>query len=154
MSLWNCPQHGPYGSVEFCPKCGDTIKPAQMTASSDLVARARATKPMRPMRRAFNGMVAIDFDAEVEEVLINPDGPALADRILALEADNAALVEALTAANEHIRMMQDDVCAYLPPDSGLSEHDLANTLIERLDGPDQRRVQSMIDAALAKHGGS
>ncbi len=76
------------------------------------------------------------------------------DALTALEADKAALVEALLSVNAHIERMQSHVRAYLPPDSGLSEHDLANSLIECLDGPDQRRLQGKIDAALAKHGGS
>lgn len=58
------------------------------------------------------------------------------------------LTEALEMSDAHIRLMQRDVLAYLPPDSTMSEHDLVSVLIERLDGPEQRAVQAKTSTAL------
>ena len=45
------------------------------------------------------------------------------------------------ALNDHITKMQQEVAAYLVPDSGVSEHAILNRLIELLDGPEQRYIQ-------------
>ena len=69
------------------------------------------------------------------------------DMIERLQARVKVLEEALKAADRHIRLMQRDVLAYLPPDSTMTEQDLASVLIERLDGPEQREVQKLVSAA-------
>lgn len=62
------------------------------------------------------------------------------------------LTEALEAADGHIRLMQRDVLAYLPPDSSMTEADLANALIGHLDGPEYRLMRDLVRAALNENG--
>jgi hypothetical protein len=58
----------------------------------------------------------------------------------------AALAELLA----HFNAMQDFCAQYMPPDSGITEHDFANNMIGFLDGPEQRRVQAYARAVLAE----
>jgi hypothetical protein len=46
------------------------------------------------------------------------------------------------AAANHLVKLQDVMREYLPPDSGISEHEFANRIIGLLDGPEQRTVQA------------
>jgi hypothetical protein len=57
---------------------------------------------------------------------------------------------ALTELLAHFNTMQDFCAQYMPPDSGITEHDFANNMIGFLDGPEQRRVQTIARAVLAE----
>lgn len=65
------------------------------------------------------------------------------------EAQLTSLRDALEQTDAHIRLMQRDLLAYLPPDSTMTDSDLVNLLIERLDGPEQREVQAISSKALS-----
>lgn len=69
----------------------------------------------------------------------------------ALEAERDALREALEAMEGLVKDMQALAVMYLEPcDRRLqSEHDFANAIIERLDGPKQRKEQGLARQALA-----
>ena len=44
--------------------------------------------------------------------------------------------------NGHFEKAQQAIVDYLPPDSGVSEHEALSRLIGILDGPEQRRIQA------------
>lgn len=45
---------------------------------------------------------------------------------------------------------QQAIVDYLPPDSGISEHEALNRLIGILDGPEQRRIQGAVKELLGE----
>ncbi len=73
----------------------------------------------------------------------------LADRILAALSDRDVVLEGLLRdARERLRAIQGACGDYLPPDSGISEHDLANTVIGLTDDRAYISLVTRIDAAL------
>lgn len=60
------------------------------------------------------------------------------------------LLKALVAMHKLLKAAQTCVSNYLPPDSGIAEHDAFNSVIGVLDGPDQRSAEALCEEAFGK----
>lgn len=67
-----------------------------------------------------------------------------------LRALNEKAKEALAAEDKLIRDAQEKLCAYLHPDSGIDDRQIANSKLEHFDGPRQHEVQSKARTVLAE----
>lgn len=75
-----------------------------------------------------------------------------ADRFERLSKDNQRLAEIIRDLDGLIEHAQQILGNHLPPD-GMSKDDAINMLLELLDGPDQREIQSRARTALQLHKG-
>lgn len=73
-----------------------------------------------------------------------------AEHICRVVNSHAALVEALDEMQALVERAQDVIRGYLPPDSGVTEHEAMNRVIYVLDCPEQHAAQQKALAALAQ----
>ena len=117
----------PFGSVEGVPNGGtafaDALRP-YATKGPLLIAEDVVTtgKSMEEHRRGREAIGVAAFARGSVPTWVTP--------LFALDA---------LPPRRLVEQMQDVVREYLPPDSGISEHEALNRLIGLLDGPEQRR---------------
>lgn len=113
-----------------CPKCGDRL----------------------PTKREYEAQgLRAELDQARENLEISNE--ALIQQIRALAAAEAELDAAKRALAEMRKLItdcQDDLATWIVPDSGISDHQVLNTLLGRLDGPQSRAA---LAAKSTEHGG-